>query len=45
METITTPSTPTRTRPDVMPWREQYTDPERICPQQRRESASPDVGP
>jgi hypothetical protein len=43
--TRTLPETPVRTRPDTMPWTERYTDPERICPQQRRETSSPDIEP
>lgn len=31
--------------PAGVPWPERYTDPARICPQQRREGASPDVEP
>lgn len=36
--------TPT-TSPTTVPWPERYTDPSRICPQQRRETSSPDVEP
>lgn len=42
--TITPTTTPT-TSPNPTPWPERYTDPARICPQQRREGASPDVAP
>jgi hypothetical protein len=45
MPVTTTPDTPVRTSPSPSPWREVYTSPDRICPQQRRESASPDVAP
>lgn len=38
---ITTPTT----SPSIEPWPQRYTDPARICPQQRREGASPDVEP
>jgi hypothetical protein len=31
--------------PDVTPWPERFTDPARICPQQKREMTSPDVAP
>jgi len=31
--------------PEQAPWHEEYTDPERICPQQTEELASPDVAP
>ena len=40
--------TPTQTptiSPSESPWPERFTDPARICPQQRREGASPDVEP
>ncbi|GEM_PF-3190211 len=38
--------TPVRT-PSIAPapWPERYTDPIHICPQQKRELASPDVAP
>lgn len=39
--TITTPAT----TPSEQPWQETHTDPERICPEQHRETASPDVMP
>lgn len=42
--TVTPTITPT-TEPATTPWPERYTDPARICPQQRREGASPDVEP
>lgn len=42
--TVTPTITPT-TDPSVTPWPERFTDPARICPQQRREGASPDVAP
>lgn len=42
---ITTPVISPTTTPVVVPWPERYTDPARICPQQRREGASPDVEP
>ena len=42
--TPVTPFTPERD-PDHTPWPERYTDPDRICPQQRREMPSPDVAP
>ena len=42
----TTPTTPTPgIDPGISPWPERFTDPARICPQQRREGASPDVAP
>lgn len=41
---VTTPVVPT-TSPSIEPWPQRYTDPARICPQQRREGASPDVEP
>lgn len=42
--TVTPTITPT-TEPGLTPWPERFTDPARICPQQRREGASPDVAP
>lgn len=44
-ETRTLPDTPVRTNPNVTPWQERYTDPLKICPQQRRETSSPDIEP
>lgn len=41
----TTPVISPTTTPTQTPWPERYTDPARICPQQRREGASPDVEP
>ena len=42
----TTPTTTTPgIDPGISPWPERFTDPTRICPQQRREGASPDVAP
>jgi hypothetical protein len=42
----TTPTTTTPgVDPGISPWPERFTDPARICPQQRREGASPDVAP
>jgi len=41
----TTPTISPTISPSVSPWPERYTDPARICPQQRREGASPDVEP
>jgi hypothetical protein len=41
----TTPVTTPTVSPDSTPWPERFTDPARICPQQRREGASPDVEP
>lgn len=41
----TTPTTTPTISPSESPWPERYTDPARICPQQRREGASPDVEP
>ena len=41
----TTPVITPTTTPETTPWPERYTDPARICPQQRREGASPDVEP
>lgn len=40
----TTPVIPTRS-PDEGPWPQRFTSPDEICPQQRREIASPDVAP
>jgi hypothetical protein len=42
--TIPTTTTP-GIQPSIDPWPQRYTDPARICPQQRREGASPDVEP
>ncbi len=42
---IVTPIVTPTTSPSRSPWPERYTDPARICPQQRREGASPDVEP
>lgn len=44
MPTQTPTTTPVIT-PTEQPWHERYTDPAKICPQQRREGASPDVEP
>jgi hypothetical protein len=41
----TTPTITPTVSPSVNPWPERFTDPARICPQQRREGASPDVEP
>jgi hypothetical protein len=41
----TTPVVTPTISPGSTPWPERYTDPTRICPQQRREGASPDVEP
>ena len=41
----TTPVITPTTSPETTPWPDRYTDPARICPQQRREGASPDVEP
>jgi hypothetical protein len=41
----TTPTTTPTVSPTIEPWPQRYTDPARICPQQRREGASPDVEP
>jgi len=41
----TTPTISPTISPSVSPWPERFTDPARICPQQRREGASPDVEP
>lgn len=43
--TTTTPTVTPGISPSVTPWPERFTDPARICPQQRREGASPDVEP
>jgi hypothetical protein len=43
--TVAPPSTTPTVNPNVEPWPQRYTDPARICPQQRREGASPDVEP
>ena len=31
--------------PDVMPWPDRYTDPERICPEQKRSMPDPSIEP
>jgi hypothetical protein len=41
----TTPTIAPTINPSESPWPERYTDPAKICPQQRREGASPDVEP
>ncbi len=41
----TTPVITPTVSPGITPWPERFTDPARICPQQRREGASPDVEP
>jgi hypothetical protein len=41
--TVAPPSTTPTISPSIEPWPQRYTDPARICPQQRREGASPDV--
>jgi hypothetical protein len=41
----TTPVITPTVSPGLTPWPERFTDPARICPQQRREGASPDVEP
>ncbi len=41
----TIPTTTPTVSPSESPWPERYTDPAKICPQQRREGASPDVEP
>jgi hypothetical protein len=41
----TTPTTTPTVSPSESPWRETYTDPWRICPQQTRELGSPDIEP
>lgn len=38
-----TPTTTPVINPNESPWHEEYTDPGRICPQQHRELASPDI--
>jgi len=43
--TVAPPRTAPGIRPSIEPWPQRYTDPARICPQQRREGASPDVEP
>ena len=46
--TATPTTTPVETptvAPNVTPWPERFTDPIHVCPQQRRELASPDVLP
>jgi hypothetical protein len=43
--TVAPPQTTPATNPTIEPWPQRYTDPARICPQQRREGASPDVEP
>lgn len=44
VETPVTTPTPTKS-PSESPFWETYTDPDLICPQQRREGGSPDVSP
>lgn len=39
------PTTTPTIAPTITPWPERQTDPATICPQQRRETASPDVAP
>lgn len=41
----TTPVITPTISPSESPWEEEYTNPSRICPQQRREGGSPDVAP
>lgn len=41
----TTPVITPTISPEQTPWQETYTDPERICPAQTKEGASPDVEP
>lgn len=41
----TTPTTTPVISPNEEPWPSQWTAPERICPAQTREVASPDVAP
>ena len=42
---IQAPTTTPTINPDADPWRETYTDPWEVCPQQTREVSSPDVAP
>lgn len=42
---VQTPVTTPTISPNETPWHERSTDPAKICPQQRREGASPDVEP
>lgn len=42
---VEAPTTTPTISPEQTPWPERFTDPERICPQQQREEASPDVMP
>ncbi len=42
---VTAPTTTPVTTPSESPLWETYTDPEKICPQQTEELASPDVAP
>jgi hypothetical protein len=44
-QTKTIPEIETPVKPREVPWQEEYTDPWEICPQQKRELASPDVEP
>lgn len=39
----TTPVITPVVTPETSPWIEEFTDPATVCPQQRREHASPDV--
>lgn len=40
-----TPTTTPTISPSESPWEESWTMPERICPQQSDETASPDIAP
>ena len=42
---VTTPVITPTTNPDMNPLWEEFTDPSKICDQQRKEGASPDVMP
>jgi len=48
MPTSTPTTTPTITptvTPHESPWPERWTSPDETCPQQHRETASPDIAP
>jgi hypothetical protein len=40
---VTTPTITPATTPT--PWRERFTSPDELCPQQHRELGSPDISP
>lgn len=42
---VQTPVTTPVISPSEQPWREEFTSPDEICPQQTRELGSPDIQP